>query len=515
MARNFCAVDVGTRSVRAGVFAEDGRQLSRDVVAITVHSARASHGEYSSEQIWQAVCTAVRRALDASGLAPSDISGIAFDATCSLVLTGGVPLGPDGRDTIAWFDHRALAEARDCTATGHPLIDRHGGSMSPEMQTPKLLWLKRNRRDLWDALTRAEDLTDHLTTRAKGAPVRSACTLTAKWAFAPDLGGWQQDFLAAVGLSDLSDRAGLTDPIVPPGSRAGGLSETSATELGLAAGTPVAAGMVDAFAGTLGGLASAQDPAATLALITGTSNCVMSMTPDPCAAPGLWGPLQNAILPGHFVTEGGQSAAGAVLDHVLASWPWPDDAAPPDHAQVLARLEQLVARDGAAFGRGIDVLPDFNGNRSPLADPLALGVISGLSLDRSLVGLCALYWRTAVALACGVRQIVDQFEAAGHPVNALTIAGGLTRSDLLTQLFADCCDLPALRPDAPDTVMLGTAMAAAAGSGLYPDLPSAAQAMRRGVTRFEPEAAGRYDRDHAAFRLMQRHRADLRDLATG
>ena len=151
----------------------------------------------------------------------------------------------------------------------------------------------------------------------------------------------------------------------------------------------------------------------------------------------------------------------------------------------------------------------------PLADPLALGVISGLSLDRSLVGLCALYWRTAVALACGVRQIVDQFEAAGHPVNALTIAGGLTRSDLLTQLFADCCDLPALRPDAPDTVMLGTAMAAAAGSGLYPDLPSAAQAMRRGVTRFEPEAAGRYDRDHAAFRLMQRHRADLRDLATG
>ncbi len=512
MARHFCAVDVGTRSVRAGVFAEDGLQLSREVSEIVFHSERASHGEYASDQIWQAVCGAVRRAIAAAGVPPSGISGLAFDATCSLVLTGGVPLGPDGRDTIAWFDHRGLAEAQDCTATGHPLIDRQGGAMSPEMQTPKLMWVKRHRPDLWASLTRAEDLTDHLTSRAIGAPVRSACTLTAKWAYVPDLGGWQQDFLDTVALSDLTERAGLSDPVAPPGSRVGELGEDAAAELGLRPGTPVGAGLVDAFSGALGGLASAEDPVSTLALITGTSNCVMAMTPTPCAAPGLWGPLRNAILPGHSVTEGGQSAAGAVLDHVLASWPRNNGAAAPGHDAVLARLEALVGRDGPAFGRGLDVLPDFNGNRSPLADPLALGVISGLSLDRSFDGLCALYWRTAVALACGVRQIVDQFRAAGHPAEALTIAGGLTRSDLLTRLFADCCGLPALRPDAPDTVMLGTAMAAATASGLFPDLPAAAQAMRRGATRFEPERAKAYDRDYDAFRLMQRQREELRGL---
>ena len=53
-------------------------------------------------------------------------------------------------DTIVWLDHRALAEADECTATGHRVLDYLGGVMSPEMATPKLMWLKRHLPDSWN-----------------------------------------------------------------------------------------------------------------------------------------------------------------------------------------------------------------------------------------------------------------------------------------------------------------------------------------------------------------------------
>ena len=76
------------------------------------------------------------------------VAGISFDATCSLVVRDrdGAPLsvsrtGEARWDTIVWLDHRALAEAEECTATGHRVLDFIGGVMSPEMETPKLMWL--------------------------------------------------------------------------------------------------------------------------------------------------------------------------------------------------------------------------------------------------------------------------------------------------------------------------------------------------------------------------------------
>ncbi len=254
MAEFVCAVDVGTRSARAGIFAADGTMMSREIAPLPLHQGPAQSGEYAADEIWQAICEAVRAARDASGLHASAIAALAFDATCSLVLrrSDGSPLtlGPEGRDTIAWFDHRALDEAQICTATGHPLIAIQGGVMSPEMQSPKLLWLKRNRPDLWADLGYAGDLTDWLALRATGKATRSICAAAAKWPWR-DENGWQTDFLDMIDLADLPDRAGLDTPR-PVGSTAGTLSPDAAAELGLCAGLPVAVGLIDAFAGGLG-----------------------------------------------------------------------------------------------------------------------------------------------------------------------------------------------------------------------------------------------------------------------
>ncbi|ETX29788.1 FGGY family pentulose kinase [Roseivivax isoporae] len=514
----FCAVDVGTASARAGLFDATGRMLARAVRPIALWTGAPGRGEQEADGIWAASCAAVRAALSAAGLAGDDIAALAFDATCSLVLrdrTGGpLALSEAGRDVIAWFDHRATEEAARCTATGHAVLARLGGSMSPEMQIPKLMWLKARRPDLWDRLGSAWDLTDWMTHRATGGSARSLCPLVSKWTYLPGSGGWQPDFLAAVGLPDLLARAALPAEPVPPGRVAGTLSAAAAAELGLAAGTPVAAGLIDAFAGALGLIAPpAPGRPGEAAVIAGTSSCVMTMGVDRWSVRGVWGPYRGAILPGHWVNEGGQSASGALLDYILGMAATGGGAA-PSHEDMLARVAALLERHGPALGEGIDLLPDFNGNRTPLSDPGLRGVVAGLTLDRDPESLAVLYWRAAVSVALGLRQIVEHVRAGGAAIEGLGIGGGHARSPLLLQLYADATGCPVRVAGEGEAVLLGTAICAAEASGVFPSLGAAARAMQRpgAERRPDPRAAALRDRDYAVFLRMQAHRDEIARL---
>src|SRR3569623_3003231 len=137
------AVDVGTGSARAGVVSATGVLLGRAERPIDMRRADANHAEHDSEQIWQAIGLAVKSAMNLAKAKPQDVAGISFDATCSLVARdrdgAPLPVSKDGEarwDTIVWLDHRALTEANDCTATGHPVLDSIGGVLSPEMEVP-------------------------------------------------------------------------------------------------------------------------------------------------------------------------------------------------------------------------------------------------------------------------------------------------------------------------------------------------------------------------------------------
>ena len=118
------------------------------------------------------------------------------------------------------------------------------------------------------------------------------------------------------------------------------------------------------------------------------------------------------------------------------------------------------------------MLPDFHGNRSPLADPHAVGVISGLTLDASFDSLCRLYYRTAVAIALGTRHILDALNAKGLAIDTLHLTGGHAKNPLLVELYADTTGCTVVEPAEEDAVLLGTAMAAATAAGLYSGLPS-------------------------------------------
>lgn len=234
--------------------------------------------------------------------------------------------GKPEQNIILWMDHRAEVETDKVNATKHPLLKYVGGQVSLEMEIPKLLWLKRNLSSTFSGMWRAFDLPDFLTWRATGVDTRSLCSVVCKWNYDAAAHSWNTEFLKAAGLEELTQDkfATLGSDVQPPGKSVGkGLSQQAATELGLQVGTVVSTSLIDAHAGALGMFGchaedtKGDDVQGKMALIAGTSTCHMSITRDACFAKGVWGPYQDAIIPGYFLNEGGQSIAGHLLDHVL------------------------------------------------------------------------------------------------------------------------------------------------------------------------------------------------------
>jgi FGGY-family pentulose kinase len=519
------AVDVGTGSARAGVFGADGSMLGRAERPIALNRPLPDHAEQSSEDIWSALAEAVRAARAQAGVAAEAVAGLSFDATCSLVALDAEDrpasistTGEDRWNVVVWLDHRALAEAEACTAGGHPVLDSLGGTMSPEMEIPKLMWLKRHLPQAWARYGRVLDLADFLTFRACGSNARSCCTLTCKWTYlAHEEPGWREDFLTAAGLSDLRARTAVPARASAIGAPLGQLTAAAAAELALTTSCTVGCGLIDAHAGALGvlGPALAGGSAAldrNLALIAGTSTCHMALAAAPRRVSGVWGPYYGAVAPGLWLNEGGQSATGALLDHILASHAAGTALGARGHAAVLERIAALRAEQGEAFAARLLVLPDFHGNRSPLADPQAVGVISGLTLDGSLDALARLYFATAQGIALGTRHILDALDAAGYAIDRLHVAGGHTRNPLLMELYADATGCAVVAPlEETDAVLLGTAMVAAAAARVHADLEAAAAAMAQPGTARRPDPARRdaYDRRYRAFLEMHEHRRAL------
>ncbi len=517
------AVDIGTGSARAGVFDRSGALLGRSEHPIAMRRPSVHHAEHDSEDIWRAVCVAVKAACAAAGADAARIAALGVDATCSLVVRdrAGRPLavsgGEDARwDTIVWLDHRALEEADLCTATAHPVLAHSGRVMSPEMQMPKLMWLKRRRPEQWAKAGSFFDLADFITWWATGSNARSRCTMAAKWNYlSHEKKGWSESFLQAIGLADVRERGSLPEETLAVGAVVGRLTAAAADNLGLDTDCVVATGLIDAYAGALGVLGPFADAPETLerqlALIGGTSSCIVAFSRTEKFGFGMWGPYYEAVLPGQWLIEGGQSATGALLDHIVRAHSAGGEPSAANHARIAARIGEMRAEEGEAFAARLHVLPDFHGNRSPLADPHALGVISGLSLDASFDGLCRLYWRTAVAIALGIRHILEKLGECGYPVDTLHVAGGHVRNPLLVELYRDVTGCRVVVPEKGDAVLSGTAMVAAVAGRLYPDLAAAGAGMYAGGMALQPDATRKagYDRDYRRFLALCHHRAEL------
>ena len=543
MRQAYIGVDVGTSSARAGVFDELGTLLATARHPITLWHEAGNIVEQSSSEIWSACAASVRAAMAEAGLPPAAVKGLGFDATCSLVVLDAAanPLtvstsGDERRNVIVWMDHRAIAEARHVNDTHDDVLRYVGGSISPEMEIPKLLWLKRYLPSTYSTAGHFFDLADYLSFRATGSTLRSICTLACKWNFLAHEHCWSSSYFERVGLGDLASDgyAKIGTEIVAPGTPLGvGLTRSAARDFGLLEGTPVGASLIDAHAGgvgTIGGRRESDGPVDVcrrLAYIMGTSACIMATTSEPRFVPGVWGPYYSGMVPGFWLNEGGQSAAGAAIDHLIRSHPAYTEAVAAARAagmEVLEFLERrIVSRMGgpseaALSARDVHVLPEFIGNRSPFADPNSRAIVAGLNLDVDIGSMEQLFVGGLCGLAYGLADVVDAFRAHGVDSDLMVIGGGAGRSSLVRQIMADTTGLTVAVPETPEPVLLGAAMLGAVAGSCYGSIGEAMASMSAIGCSSAPTPPGMADFHKAKRRvhgLMRKLDRESRDAMLG
>jgi FGGY-family pentulose kinase len=520
----FIGCDVGTGSVRVGLFNQKGSLILTKKHPIKLWRPENDFVQQSSDDIWNACITCFKALVKDSEVPASQIKGIGFDATCSLVVLGEddrpLPIGHDNSDyqnIIVWMDHRAIREAMEINQTGHEVLNYVGGKVSPEMQIPKLLWLKRNKPDIWNRAKKFMDLPDYLVYRATGDDVRSICTTTCKWTYASHKAidgdssmGWDDSFFKIIGLEDLTlkEYSQIGKKVRPVGESVGnGLSKKAAREFGLEANTPVGVAIIDAHAGGLGllgmDIGNHEMPLKKLesriALIGGTSSCHMATSRKPQFIGGIWGPYYSAMLPGVWLNEGGQSATGSLIDHVIFT---------SDQSEILNKkaissnksvyqvlndyLEELAKKRGLSskglLTEKIHVLPYFHGNRSPRANPNLVGMVSGLKLSSTLDDLALLYLSTVQAIAYGTRHIIEELNRKGYTIDTIMATGGGAKNDVFLQEHANITGCKIILPAETEAVLLGSAILGAVASGTYASVFEAMAKMNRSGNIIHPQS---------------------------
>ncbi|KAK5644725.1 hypothetical protein RI129_006025 [Pyrocoelia pectoralis] len=537
----FIGVDVGTGSVRAALVSSQGKIIKVSVKNIQTWNPQKDFYEQSSDDIWNSCITCIKEVV--RGINPETIKGIGFDATCSLVALDkkGNPLSvsPSGnheQNIILWMDHRASKEADKINALNSPILRYVGGKISLEMETPKLLWLKTNmKRECWDNAGLFFDLPDFLTWKATGCESRSLCSLVCKWTYEANNDvnpGWHGDYFKEIGLGDLVDDnySKIGSKVCPPGSSVGnGLSENVGFTLGLRTGTPVGTSLIDAHAGGLGLFGCSADGISAdfhtrLGLICGTSTCHMAVSHAPIFTPGVWGPYYSAMIPGMWLNEGGQSATGKLLDHIIESHPAyvsiktkiGDMHVQQYLGDVLLKLAKEKKVDYIDFLTDcVHIWPDFHGNRSPVADSTLRGAICGLSLSADEENLAIVYLAAVQAVSYGTRHILEALSRSGHnSVSSILICGGLSKNPLFVQTQADVVNLPVVYPDEKESVLLGSAILGACAADYFRDISDAIRSMGGRGTVINPNSRtiGYHNKKYKVFLQMLDDQLKYREI---
>src|SRR5579863_191453 len=390
----------------------------------------------------------VPKALKAARVKAGDVIGLGTDFTASTPMPtrrDGTPLSflPQYRKhphawVKLWKHHAAQPEANRINQIGRErdedFIRIYGGKYSSEWFFSKLLQILDEAPEIYAATERFIEAADWIVWQLAGEEKRNTCTAGYKAMWVKGRGFPSRDFFRALhpAMENVVEEK-LTPNYYPLGARAGGLTAEWARKTGLAAGTPVSIGNVDAHVAVP---ACTVTTPGSLVMIMGTSICHLLLGRERQMVEGMCGTVEDGVVPGLWGFEAGQSAVGDIFA-------WFFENGVPEHAARDARkhrasLAEWLERRAAALTpgqSGLLALDWWNGNRSILVDADLTGVLLGMRLATRAEEI----YRTLMeATAFGTRQIIEAFESMGVKVENLYACGGLPeRNHLLMQIYAD------------------------------------------------------------------------------
>jgi xylulokinase len=495
------AIDMGSSSCKAVVFALNGRVLAQASQSYTPNIPQPSWAEMQPEIFWRAFSHVTQVLAQDVKDDPIEALGISSHAeTVIAVDEDNRPVSP----AILNMDNRSIPQAAWLKKAIDPrcIFEITGLSVHPMYPVPKILWMREHQPEIFRRACQFLAVPSYLLARL-GLPVCVDYSLASRFlAFDVRRKSWSGEILAACDLS--ADR--LPEP-APAGTVAGHLSSYAASDLGLQPGTPVVLGGHDQPSAALGmGVIDSGRVSASL----GTYECLLAASEQPAINDSAYAANLNTychVVPARYVTLA-YFPAGIMLDWFLHLFQDVSRAENFSLDSVYAALEVAAPTETS----GLLITPHLLGTCNPDFDPEASGVISGL---RPATSAAHIYKGILEGIACEFASMAELLQRVTGPFHDVYITGGGCRSSLGLQLRAAISDCHLHRIRGSEAVCLGTAILAGVGAGKYPGFSQAITqlvSVADTVTP-DPQIALRYGDQLRRYRLLYSNLAPLRHSA--
>lgn len=449
----------------------------------------------------EAMYETIRTVVKQSGCRAEDVIGIGIDATSSTFLPltkSGTPLCKTEQFRTnphawlkLWKHHGAQEEADRMTelAAGRQekFLMRCGGKVNAEWMLPKLTEIVLKAPDVYEAADNFMEVSDYLVFLLTGEMTRCMCHAGYKLLWNEEDAYPSEEFLRALHPNLSSLKSKLKGREVQVGECVGRLTEEAAGRLGLREGTAVAASMIDAHVAVPSLGIGGPDKAL---MILGTSCCMLLCSEKLSYIKGISGCVKNAVLPGLYAYEAGQSAVGDLFDWFVKNCvPGSYEKEAADKNISIHMLLSEKASRLAPGESGLVALDWWNGNRSCLADARLSGMVLGLTLRTKPEEI---YRALLEAAAFGMRAIFEEFEKGGITARELYACGGIvSKNSFMMQIYADVLGKTIFTGSTEQGSAFGAAVYAAVAAGAerggYGSVYRAARAMgKTGDKRYTP-----------------------------
>ncbi len=486
-------IDIGTYESKGVVSTTAGDVVASASIGHELSIPRQGWAEHDAEGVWwHDFVTLCRRLLETPGIDAAQIVGVGVSAIAPCVLPvdrQGIPLRPGilyGVDTRASEEIRELEEilGRDAIFANSAL------HLSSQAAGPKICWIRKNEPEVWAKTAMILTGSAYLVFKLTGEYVIDIYTATA---YAPmfDIrnAAWNPEFSEPVTPLDRLPRLMWSVDV------AGNVTAEAARQTGLLTGTPVIAGTADAASEALSaGLSKAGD----LMVMYGSSMFFIQKTDKLVATEDMWGAA--FLEPDTYAVAAGMSTSGSLTrwfrDNLAQEVVAAEEIDGTNSYQALAAL----AAGSPPGARGLVILPYFSGERTPINDPDARGLILGLTLSHSKADL---YRAVLEGVGYGIRHNIDAMRAEGVSPRRILAVGGGTKNPLWLQIVSDIAGIEQYVPDQNFGAAYGDAFMAGVGVKLFPDTKHTADWIQyKKVVKPDPSTHERYEPYYRIYRQL-------------
>lgn len=497
--RYLLGIDIGTSACKVAVFDREGHVAASASGDYPVYYPKEGWAEQNPEEWWIAVCSAIREMLQKGHIMPEEIAGVGIDGQS----WSAIALDKEGcvlANTPIWMDTRAqsICDRLNEKIGKEEIFQLAGNSLQPSYTTAKILWYQEHMPEVYEKTDKILQSNSFIAYRLTGVMTQDVSQGYGLHCFDMRRGCWDEEMCRKLGIP-----MEFLPEIVPCDRVIGTVTANAAAASGLAEGTPVVAGGLDAACGTLGaGVIHPGETQEQGGQAGGMSICMDTYKADPRLI------LGYHVVPGQWLLQGGTTGGGGVMRWFEREFA--DYERMQKESTGKASLVQLneIAEPVAPGCDGLVFLPYMAGERSPIWNPDAKGVFYGLDFSKTkghMVRACM------EGVALSLRHNLEVAEEAGAKAEVLRAMGGSANSLLWTQIKSDITGKPIVVPSSDTATTLGAAILAGVGVGFYRDYEEAVSLTVKTTRSHQPNPENKeiYDKTYQVYLKLYESLKDM------